>query len=105
MENRVRLKTAVVVERRDARTVDAMTAALVESEEGYVFCGGRVAGVAAGAGGSGTGEVEGLYVADELIVESGGRTDVKDACEGLVLSVALLTRERGNGSSGRAVAG
>lgn len=34
MEKRVRLNTAVVVGRREARTVEAITAALVEREEG-----------------------------------------------------------------------
>lgn len=34
MEKRVKLKTAVEVERREARTVEAMSAALVERDEG-----------------------------------------------------------------------
>ncbi len=86
MLNRVRLKTEVVVGRRDASTVEAMTAALVDNDEGYVFCGGKEFA-------AGVGDVTGRGGASDAVVStlvSGGREEavvVKEACEDLVCSV------------------
>ena len=90
IEKRVRLKTEVVVGRREARTVEAMTAALVDRDEGYVFCGGRVFV-------AGVGDVTGASGAIEVVVSTcakgareGAVADVaKEACEALAWSVPL----------------
>lgn len=86
MEKSVRLKTDVVVGRREARTVEAMTAALVDREDGYVFWGGRVfvAGVEVVTG------ARGAIEAAVLVLVSGAREDagiVKEVWEALVCSV------------------
>lgn len=103
MEKRVKEKTAVVVGSREASTVDAMTAALVEREDGYVFWGGSMAADGVGAE-LVCAPAEG-YTAVELIVERGGRMEEvvveKEACEGFIwrLPFGLPIDKSGNSSA------